>query len=56
MLRDSDGLFPVARLTYDGDVVLGLEDQAEPSSYEGLVVGENDPDGHVTVPLNGNVA
>ena len=45
-LDEADGVGAVGRLAHDLDAVLGLEDHAEPLAQQGLVVGQDDADGH----------
>jgi hypothetical protein len=42
-LRNLDGAPTVARLADDLDLVVGLEDAAQPLAYDGMIVDQQDP-------------
>src|SRR5207302_9142811 len=44
VLRQAHSLITLARLPYDLDVVLGVEQRPEPGAHERLVVGQQDAD------------
>ncbi len=54
--RQAHGLAPVGGRADHLDAGLGIEQHRQPAADDGLVVGDQDPDGHRAVPVRGRTA